>query len=455
MSNTFVIIVFVLAMVYLLVTILAFKMNAVFSLLTTALILGIAMQLDPVTLVSTVTSGFGNTMASMGLVIGLGALLGSLLGETGATEALANGILKICGEKRASLGMNIIGYIVSIPVYMGAAYIILDPINHSLARKTKKNIIVYSTALAMGLLVTHCLVIPTPGPLAVASSLGVNVGWFIFYSILVAIPASLIGGWLWGEFLGKKYPYEESDENPAVKDVNLDDGKPHPSAGMAAFLIFLPIVIIIFGVLCTTLAAEESTWYVIGTVLTSNTGFISLLISVAVAMVLLRPYLKAAKKSYGSLIVSTFNENGNMLFVLGAGGALGGVITAAGIGNVLVEVLSTANINMLLLGFLLCMLLRAAVGSAAVALITTANILGPVASGMGVDLILLGLALCAGAIGLSLPTDGGFWIPKQLDNLDMKACLLEFTVGGTICAVVAFAFILLLSVFSGVLPGLG
>lgn len=455
MSNTFTIIIFVLAMAYLLITILAFKMNAVFSLLTTALLLGLAMRVDLVTLVSTVTSGFGSTMTSMGLVIGMGALLGTLLGETGATEALANGILKICGEKRASLGMNIIGYIVSIPVYMGAAYIILDPVNHSLARKTKKNIIVYSTALAMGLLVTHCLVIPTPGPLAVASSLGVNVGWFIFYSILIAIPASLIGGWLWGEFLGKKYPYEESHDHDTKEEISLDDGKPRPSAGMAAFLIFLPIAIIIFGVFCTTLAAENSALYIAGTVLTSNTGFMSLLISVFVAMLVLRPYLKGTDKKYGDLIVKTFNENGNMLFILGAGGSLGGVITAAGIGDVLVEVLSVTNINMLLLGFLLCMLLRAAVGSAAVALITTANILGPIASSMGVNLILLGLALCAGAIGLSLPTDGGFWLPKQLDNLDMKSCLMEFTVGGTICAVVAFACIMLLSAFSGVLPGLG
>ena len=170
-------------MVYLFVTIVRFKMNPFFSMVSAALAIGILTGMDLNTLVSGITSGFGGICASLGIVVAMGFLLGGMLSEAGATDSLADATLRKFGEKHASLAMNITGYIVSIPVFYGSAYVILNPILRTLSRKTRKPIQVYITALSAGLLTTHCLVIPTPGPLSVAGTLGVNFGWFILYSI--------------------------------------------------------------------------------------------------------------------------------------------------------------------------------------------------------------------------------------------------------------------------------
>lgn len=451
MSNAFTIIVFLCSIAYLMIMIAKVKMHPFFAMISACVIVGLVMQLNPSDIVTNITSGFGGILGSLGIVFGLGALLGEMLSESGATEVLADTVLKIAGKKHSSLAMNIIGFIISIPVYMGTAYIILDPMNRSLAYKTKKNVIVYATALSIGLLCTHCLVIPTPGPLAVASTLDLNIGWFVIYAIIVAIPASLVGGWLWGEFLGRKFPYETPwgfDPEQAEQAEENPEGR--PSALLSVSMIFLPIVIIMVGTIMG-LQGEKSVIGQIGNALTASSGTLSLLISVVIAMICLKKYLKTP---FGKMINKTFDQQGNILFVLGAGGSFGAIVTATGIGDVLVNTLQDMNISVIVLAFVLCLLLRAALGSSTVALLTTATILGPVAAEMGASMILLGLAICCGAIGLSLPTDGGFWEVSQLDNFDYKKTTLIMTVGTTIAAAVGFIVVLLLGLGTGVLPGL-
>ena len=450
MHNTFIIVIFLLAIAYLLVTIAKFKMNAFFSMITCSIWVGIALGMPLTDIVGAVTKGFGGILGALGVVLGLGSLLGAMLGASGATGVLANSILKLAGEKKSSLAMNIIGFIISIPVYMGSAYIILDPLNHSLAKKTQKNVVVYITSLCIGLLVTHCLVIPTPGPLAVASTLGINVGWFIFYAIIVAIPAALCGGWLWGEFLRKKYPFDESELKQDVIAEDDNDNSPKPSAGLSFFLIFLPIIIIFFGTILTIVSKNEAV-ITFGNFLTGSSGVVALLITDIIAMVLLKKYIKIP---FAKLISKTFNEDGEMLFILGAGGSFGAIVTASGIGDVLVDLLSTMNISVILLAFVLCILLRAALGSATTALLTTATILGPVASQMGTNMVLLGLSICVAAIGLGLPTDGAFWMVAGIDGTDFKKTFNSYTLGSTVASLIGFAIVLGLSAMSGFLPGL-
>jgi GntP family gluconate:H+ symporter len=449
MSQTWIIIAFLLSMVYLLVTIIKFKMNAFYSLLTGSILLGILTGLPLADINSNVTSGFGGALGSLGIVIALGAILGSLLSMSGATEQLAEGVLKVAGKKNASLAMNIIGFIISIPVYMGSAYIILNPLCKSLSKDTKKNVVVYSTALFVGLLTTHCMVIPTPGPLAVASTLGINVGWFILYALVVSIFASLAGGWIYGEFMGKIYPYEEVEDAVAEKTVEKSV-KDRPSMALSVGVILLPIILILVGTVLPFIIPGDAVSAFCG-FLSGSSGLVALLLSDIVAFLVLKKYIDVP---YSQIISKTFNEQGEMLLVLGAGGSFGAIIKAGGVGDALVAVLSSMNISVLVLAFILCMLLRAALGSATVALLTTATILGPVASEMGVNMVLLGLSICIAAVGLSLPTDGGFWLAEKLDNLGFKKTMISITGGGTIASIVGFVVVMILSACSGFLPGL-
>lgn len=449
MSNTYILIIFTLALAYLLISIAKFKMHAFFAMLTCSMWVGFALRMPLPTIISSMTSGFGGILGGLGIVLGLGSLLGTMLGLSGATNVLAESILKTAGEKKSSLAMNIIGYLISIPVYMGSAYIILDPLNHSLAKKTRKNVVVYITALVIGLLVTNCLVIPTPGPLAVASTLGIDVGYFIFYALVVSIIASLTGGWIWGEFLGKRYPYDESELNTSVTSDIVSD-EPHPSAKLSFFLLMLPIFIIFLGTILNIVAPNDSVKE-FASFLTGGSGVAALMITDFVAMITLRKYIKIP---YGKMIKKCFDENGEMLYILGAGGAFGAIVTASGVGNVLVELLSGMNISVVILAYVLCLLLRAALGSATTALITTATILGPIASQLGANMVLLALAICVGAVGLGLPTDGAFWMVEGIDKTDFKKTFMSYTVGSTIASVVGFALVMMLNMFAGVLPGL-
>ena len=326
MSGPALIIIFLASMVYLFVTIVRFKMNPFFSMISAAIAIGVLAGMDLNELVGGITSGFGSICAGLGIVVAMGFLLGGMLSEAGATDSLADATLRKFGEKHASLAMNITGYIVSIPVFYGSAYVILNPILNTLSRKTKKPIQVYITALSVGLLTTHCLVIPTPGPLSVAGTLGVNFGWFILYSLIVSVPGALIGGWLYGEFLGKKlYKYEEPVGEAATQSVPAEknDTKRAP-AGLAIAIIALPLLLIVFGTLIpmwTTNPMAVS----ICKFLTAGNGVISLVISVAFAALTLRPYVKG---SYAPLITKNFNEMGEIMLLLGAGGAAEAVCTA-------------------------------------------------------------------------------------------------------------------------------
>ena len=182
MSTPLIIAIFFISIFILMFGIMKLKMNSGVMMLISAILTGIMLQMSAADMISTVASGFGNMMASLGIVVGLGSILGGILEQSGATNQLALSMLRTFGSKRANTALNATGFLVSIPVFMGPAYIILNPICTTLAKFTKKNVWGYTTALVVGLMVTHCLVIPTPGPLAVAGSLSAEVGR-LFYTL--------------------------------------------------------------------------------------------------------------------------------------------------------------------------------------------------------------------------------------------------------------------------------
>ncbi|MCD7908529.1 MAG: GntP family permease [Clostridium sp.] len=450
MNGSWLIIIFLLSMVYLFVTIVRFKMNPFFSMLTASILIGLLVKMDLGKMVTGITSGFGSVMSSLGIVIALGGLLGAFLAAAGATDSLANYMLDKVGEKKAGLAMNITGYIISIPVFFGAAYIVLNPILRVLSRKTKKPIQVYITALSVGLLVTHCMVIPTPGPLTVASTLGVNIGWCILSSLMLGLPAALSAGWLYGEYRGKKIPYVEPPMDAAeLEHLKKDDRKNAP-AGLAIFLITLPLVLIVMGTILP-MFVQALALTMICSFLTTGNGVISLLISVGVAAWTLKPYIDG---KYAPLVTKSFNEFGEIFMLLGAGGSFGAIVQASGIGDYFVGLLKDWNISLIILAFILCLLLRTALGSAAVAMVTTSSIVAPICLQMGVNPIILGLSICAASLAIATPTDAAFWIVQKMDNLSIKDTVLTYTMGNVLASAILLALVMLLNACQGFLPGL-
>lgn len=185
---------FVITMAVLLVILIKCKVSPGVALFGCAILMALLCGIPLPDTLGSLTSGFGSIMTSIGLLILLGGIFGMMLGDFGGMEELAKGLLRTFGKKNDMLALNLAGYIVSIPVYFGSAYITLSPLVTDLQKFTRIKSPAYVGALFTGLLLTHCIVAPIPGPLAVAGQIGANVGWFIIYGIIVSLPASLLCG---------------------------------------------------------------------------------------------------------------------------------------------------------------------------------------------------------------------------------------------------------------------
>lgn len=450
-------IIFTIALAFVLVSIIKFKMHAFLSLILGGLIMGILAGMKLTDVANGLASGFGSTMEGIGIIIVFGVALGQLLHVSGCTGQIANLMLRMTGKKKTPLAVNLTGYIVSIPVFFDAAFVILINLIKSLSRKGKIPFVTLVTALSVGLITTHALVIPTPGPIAVAGTMGVNIGWFLLYSIIVSLPGSLIGGVIYGKYLGAKKEYS-SDFANAFDDIDETEekkiDKKLPSGGLGIFLIFLPIIIILLGTVASIIFTKDSAPYIFFNFLGNKN--IALLIGVIAAFICLKPYLK---DSFNDVITEAATQSGIILAITGAGGAFGKIINNTGIGALLVEGMSgftgAIGIATIIAAFVISQVLRAAQGSTTVALITTSAIFAPLlASLAGVSPILVGLSICAGGIGISLPNDSGFWVVNRFSKFSIKQTMQVWTVGGTISGVVSLICILILSFFTGILPGL-
>ena len=456
MSLTGLLIVFGIALAFVLVSIIKFKLHPFLALLIGGLIMGIFTGMSLTNVANSMAKGFGSTMEGIGIIIILGVGLGHLLHISGATESIAESMLKMTGKKNSPLAVALTGYIVSIPVFFDAAFVILLNLVKSLSRKGKVPFISLVTALAIGLITTHALVIPTPGPIAVADTMGVSIGWFLLYSIIVSLPAVLAGGLLYGKFLGKKAEYA-NDFASAFDDEIIEEpvkADKRPSGGLGIFLIFLPIIIILLGTVFTLFLEKDTAVYTFFSFIGNKN--IALLIGFLVAFFSLRPYIKT---SMNDVVTSACTQSGIILAITGAGGAFGKIINDTGIGQELVTgmggLTAGSGILVIIAAFVISQVLRAAQGSTTVALITTSAIFAPIVAGLAsVSPLLVGLAICAGGIGVSLPNDSGFWVVNRFSKFNVKQTFQVWTLGGTISGVTALIVIIILALFTNVLPGL-
>ncbi len=195
---------FLIVFVLLLIALIKLKVTPSVGLFAAAIIFGLMVGMPAADILSKLPAGFGNMMTSIGLLIVFGSIFGDFLGNSGATEELAKGMVRLFGKKNDYLALNLVGFILSIPIYFGCAYIMTAPLVTALQKISKKSMKGYVIAIFTGLMLTHSCVAPTPGPLAVAGQIGANVGWFIIWGIIVCLPASLLVGWVYANLVNSK-----------------------------------------------------------------------------------------------------------------------------------------------------------------------------------------------------------------------------------------------------------
>ncbi|WP_099159265.1 GntP family permease [Virgibacillus ndiopensis] len=427
------------------------KLQAFIALLVVSYIIGLLSGMSPEKILQAVNDGMGGTVAEIAVIIGVGSMFGEILKVSGGAERLAMTLMDKFGEKRVNWALMLTGFIISIPVFLDVAFVILVPILYSLAQKTKKSLLYFAIPLLAGLAVTHSFVPPTPGPIAVASLLDANIGWVILFGLIAGIPAAILAGPVFGTYISKKIHVEVPKEmlkNMAEEARGKQYDKELPSFKMIASLILLPLFLILLNTFASASLAEDSS---LRTALTfiGNPG-VALTITALLTFYLLGTRRGYSKSEIQDIATKSLEPAGIIILITGAGGVFGQVLVETGIGDVIADTMTNLNIPVLVFAFLVASAVRIAQGSATVAMVTAASLITPVINTLGLEgpiLALLVITIASGATIASHVNDSGFWLVNRFLGLSEKDTLKSWTVMETIIALVGFGMSLIVSMF--------
>jgi gluconate:H+ symporter, GntP family len=411
------------------------KLKAFIALFLVSLFLAFT-TLPPNVIVSTLKEGFGNTMASIGFLIILGAIIGITLDKTGGTISIARYILSKTGEHRSASALAITGFITGLPIFCDSGFIILSGLAKSFSSRSKIAMPFMATVLATSLYSVHCLIPPHPGALAAAGIIKVNVGYLIIAGILFAIPGA-IAAFFWSKRMsaGKDYlPSANSETETVISQKDL------PST----FLSFLPIIV---PLLLITIKSLLNLIDKGGQSFLSKLFFFpgepvfALSIGVVLALFLLKD---KTIDSMNSLFGEAIEKAGPILIVTAAGGMFGMVIKATGTGEAMGNLLSGMNIG-IIVPFLIAVVMKTAQGSSTVAIITTASFVAPMLSLLGLDSewgrLLTMLSMGAGSMIVSHANDSYFWVISNFSDIDPATTLRVYSSSTIVMGIVVFAFV--------------
>lgn len=446
MSTTMVIAGLILSVAVLVLFTVKLKIHPFFSLIATSVTFAIVSGMSFQDLIKAFTNGMGGTVADIGLVIALGTVTGALLEKSGAAEKMAEVILKITGPKHAALGLAITGYFVSIPVFCDSAFVLLSPIAKKLSKDTKISMTTMAIAMAMGLHATHMFVPPTPGPLAVAGILNADLGLVILLGMLVSIPVTLVGYYL-SLYFGKKYYYIPNEDAAEISKEIVKINAKLPGALEA----FLPILMPIFLMLIKTIGDMAklngplmSVFDVIGT------PVVALLIGLLLASYTyarIHPEDKTAW-SFDGVIADSLRTAGQIVLIVGAGGAFGGVLKASSMQGILTATFSGLTIG-ILAPFFIGFIFRTCVGSATIAMVTAATMTAPLMDVLGfaspMGRVIAMLACAAGGMMVFHGNDDFFWVVVTTSKMDSSTAYKSIPIASICQSIVALLSVFILS----------
>ncbi|WP_247236768.1 GntP family permease [Telluribacter sp. SYSU D00476] len=436
------------------------RVHALIAMLIAASIAGLVGGMSADKTVSVITQGFGTTLGSIGIVIGLGVMMGRIMEVSGAGEQIAYSLIRWLGKRKEEWAMVITGYLVSIPIFVDSAFVILYPVAKALAQRSRRSLLTLGVALAGGLVITHSAVPPTPGPLGVAGLFGVDVGSMLLLGMALALPCA-VGVVLYALWLATKYPHFDhaapvGEELKTIHQNYLQDRQEKPLPGLMLSLlpIVVPIVLIFLKALLTTLAqlpgqeglAEQPLVQVLYFV---GSPIIALSISTLLAVYTLVPELDRA--SALARLEEGLQSAGIILMVTGAGGALGAVVRESGAGSQLAAQVAGLPISPVMIPFIVSTLVRLIQGSGTVAMITAASISAPILAQIpGVNMLLAAQAAAMGSLFFSYFNDSLFWVVNRLMGIvEIRQQLAVWSVTTTIAWAIGGSCVALLNLFVG------
>lgn len=435
----------------LILLILKTKVHAFLGLIIAACVIGIVGGMPIEKVAGSITSGFGGTLGSIGIIIGFGVMMGEIFFVTGAAERMALTFIKMFGKKNEHWAMALTGYVVSIPIFCDSGFVIVSPIAKAISKKTGRSIIQIAGPLAAGLVITHSVVPPTPGPLGVAGTFGIDIGQFILLGLLISIPMT-IGATLYSQWLGRRIyqlPADNDegwirpDAHKEYENVSLEPERELPSTFVSFLPLLAPIVLILAQNLFSAFKVSGSFANVVKFV---GTPIIAVGIGLILALFVLGRDL--GRKEALEAMERGIKSAGIIILVTGAGGALGQILKDSGTGKYIAEQIVKTSVPIVVLPFLISTLVRFVQGSGTVAMVTAAGICAPIISAAGGNMMLGAFAACIGSLFFSYFNDSYFWVVNNLMGFkDTKEQIRNWSITSTVAWAIGFAELLLLSKF--------
>ena len=461
MSTTALLLIAVLAIAFLLFLVIKIKLSAFVALLLVSMITAIVAGIPIDQVMPTLIAGMGSTLGSITIIVGLGAILGRMIEVSGGAEALANYFSKLLGVKRTVAAVAIAGFILGIPIFVDVGFIILAPIVLGFAKITKSHPIVYGLPVAVCMLAVHVVVPPHPGPVAAAGILTADVGMLTLLGLILCVPTGLVG-FFTAKFIVKRHLAKtgaqltaaagSADASTAVPaetaTIEAEPIPPEahdaPNVWLIVSLVIIPIALIMLGTVCATTLSKDSG-------LLPVTQFLgapgtALMVALALAFYFLGVRRNWSLGKIGEVMDSALPTAAVVILVTGGGGVFGKVLSESGVGTALADTLNSLGLPIMFAGWLITAALRAAQGSATVAILTSAGLLADAAAGQS-DMfrVLLTISIGFGGLGFSHINDSFFWILTRYLGISVGDGLKTWTVITSVAGFSGFVFTYLAS----------
>lgn len=434
-------VVITLGILLLFILILVVRLNAFIAFILVGLAIGMGQGMELNAIVQSIEKGIGNTLGFLVMILGLGAMLGKLVAESGAAQKITNGLIQLFGVKNTRIAVMLTGFIVGVTMFYSVGFVILVPLVFTVAAATGLSLISIALPMLAALSVTHGFLPPHPAPTALSVMFEADIGKTLIYGVIIAIPAILISGPLLTKFIPKveAKPLKEFMTTKVFSDEEL------PSFSNSILTALFPVILIAISTLILNFFEIEGLWFsiikfignpVIALLLTVLVGTYSLGISRGLKM---DEVMKIFAKAVSGITM--------VLLIIAGAGSLKQILIDSGVSEYIGNLLQITSMSPLIIGWLIATLIRFSVGSATVAGLTTAGIVLPLVQTTGVSPELMVLAIGSGSLMLSHVNDSGFWLFKEYFNLNVKDTLSTWTVMETSIGISGLIGVLILNQF--------
>ena len=415
------------------------KVNAFIAFLLVSLFVGLAEGLGLKEVVEAIQNGIGETLGYLVIILGLGAMLGKLVADSGAAQSITSRLIETFGKKNVQWAVVITGFIVGIPMFYTVGFVILVPLVFTIAASTGLPLLYVGLPMLTSLSVTHGFLPPHPAPTAISDIFGADMGKTLLYGVIVAIPAILVAGPFFARTIKhiKATPLKEFVSAKVLPEDEL------PGMGISVFTALLPVILIAAGTLSELLLSDAS-WIRYSFTFLGDPA-IAMLVSVLVAIYTLGLQRGRSMKEVMASVSSAVAGITMVLLIIAGAGGLKEVLIDSGVSTYIGDLLKASSWSPILLAWGIATLIRVCVGSATVAGLTAAGIVLPLVQDTVVIPELMVLAIGSGSLMLSHVNDGGFWLFKEYFNLSIKDTLRTWTVMETMVGIMGLLGVLTLN----------